>query len=55
MIRAQVIMGEATMLVIDGEALKGLLYSYPDIAIKMLTEASQRHSNKLQWRLVTQG
>ena len=53
-IRAQVIMGEATMLVIDGEALKGLLYSYPDIAIKMLTEASQR-LNKLQWRLVTQG
>lgn len=54
MITAQVIMGDATLLVIDGAGFKRLLYSYPDIALGMLSEASAR-LNKLQWRLVAQG
>ena len=53
-ITAQVIMGDATLLAIDGAGLKRLLYSYPDIALGMLSEASVR-LNKLQWRLVAQG
>lgn len=53
-ITAQVIMGDATVLAIDGAGLKRLLYSYPDIALGMLSEASVR-LNKLQWRLVAQG
>jgi hypothetical protein len=31
-------MGDAALLVIDGAGLKRLLYSYPDIAIGMLSE-----------------
>lgn len=54
MITAQVSMGDATLLVIDGAGFKRLLYSYPDIALGMLSEASVR-LNKLQWRLVAQG
>lgn len=52
-ITAQVIMGDATLLAIDGEALKRLVHSYPDIALGMLAEASVR-LNRLQWQLVAQ-